>query len=168
MRANRAAKHSLLIGAFVAITAIAMGVFVVREALQAQHGALVLALGALAGACVDPTPLRRLAASRSGDSSDLISRVVDTFRVSSQKLLAAIRDGAEAGDPTAFAGAAHTLKSSSAQVGAQGLSSLCQELEALGRSGSCEGARELATRISEELESVREELTAENFGALDG
>ena len=50
-------------------------------------------------------------------------------------------------------------------MGAHGLSSLCKELEALGRGGSCEGARELADRVSEELASVQEALAAESFGA---
>ena len=41
MKTSLAAKHSLWIGAFVAITTIAMGVFLVREASRAKHGALV-------------------------------------------------------------------------------------------------------------------------------
>jgi two-component system sensor histidine kinase/response regulator len=92
---------------------------------------------------------------------------VNTFLASSQKLLSAIRDSVEADDPKALVSAAHTLKSSSAQVGAQALSNLCKELEALGRGGSCEGARELVNRISEESESVQEGLAAENFGVRD-
>ncbi len=120
------------------------------------------------GASVDPTPLRRLAATFKADGSKVIARVVNTFLTSSQKLVSAIRDSVEADDPKALASAAHTLKSSSAQVGAQGLSNLCKELEALGRGGSCEGARELANWASEELESVQEGLAAETFGARDG
>jgi CheY-like chemotaxis protein len=120
------------------------------------------------GSSVDPTPLRRLAATFKGDGSKVIARVVNTFLASSQKLLSAIRDSVEADDPKALVSAAHTLKSSSAQVGAQGLSNLCKELEALGRGGSCAGARELVNRISEEFESVQEGLATENFGARDG
>ena len=117
------------------------------------------------GAGVDPGALRRLVSGRRGDSSEFIALVVNTFLTSSQELMASIRDGVAAGDPKVFSGAAHTLKSSSAQLGAQGLSSLCKELEVLGRGGSCEGARELANRISEELAPVREALAAESFGA---
>ena len=121
------------------------------------------------GASVDPAPLRRLAATFKGDgSTKVVASVVNTFLASSQKLLSAIRDSVEADDPKALVSAAHTLKSSSAQVGAQGLSNLCKQLEALGRGGSCEGARELANRISEEFESVQEGLAAEDFGARDG
>jgi HPt (histidine-containing phosphotransfer) domain-containing protein len=85
----------------------------------------------------------------------------------SQQLLSAIRDATAAGDPAAFAAAAHTLKSSSAQVGAMQLSNLSKEMETLGREGSCEGASELLERIETEYESVREGLAAEEFGARD-
>ena len=119
------------------------------------------------GASVDPTALRRLAATRRGGGSELVARVVDTYLDSSQKLLSAMRDATAAGDPAGFAAAAHTLKSSSAQVGAMGLSSLCKELETLGREDSCEGASELLDGITAEYESVREGLAAEDFGARD-
>ncbi len=72
-----------------------------------------------------------------------------------------------ASDPNAVKAAAHTLKSSSAQVGAVRLSALCKELEALGRSGSLGGAAELAEEIAGELESTCERLVAEAFGARD-
>jgi HPt (histidine-containing phosphotransfer) domain-containing protein len=84
---------------------------------------------------------------------------------SSQKLLSTMRDAAEASAPEALASAAQTLDSSSAHVGAMGLSSLCKEAEALCSGGSVEGASELVDRIAEELESVHEELVAEDFGA---
>ncbi|MBW2422398.1 MAG: response regulator [Deltaproteobacteria bacterium] len=120
------------------------------------------------GASVDPAPLRRLAATFKGDESRVIARVVNTFLATSQKLLSAIRASVEADDPKALASAAHTLKSSSAQVGAQGLSNLCKELEALGRGGSCEGARALVNRISKEFKPVEEGLAAEIFGVRNG
>jgi CheY-like chemotaxis protein/HPt (histidine-containing phosphotransfer) domain-containing protein len=119
------------------------------------------------GASVDPTALRRLAGTRRGGGSELVAKVVDTYLESSQQLLSTIRDATAAGDPAAFAAAAHTLKSSSAQVGAMQLSNLSKEMETLGREGSCEGASELLERIETEYESVREGLAAEEFGARD-
>ena len=126
------------------------------------------ALPPVPGASVDPTALRRLAGTRRGGGSELVAKVVNTYLESSQQLLSAIRDATAAGDPTGFAAAAHTLKSSSAQVGAMGLSNLCKELETLGRENSCEGASELfSTESMTEYESVREGLAAEEFGARD-
>jgi signal transduction histidine kinase/CheY-like chemotaxis protein len=120
------------------------------------------------GASVDPAALHRLASTREGDGSEFVARVVNTYLITSQKLLSAIRDAAEAGAQEALASAAHSLNSSSAQVGALRLSNLCKEVEALSHGGSSESARELVNRISEELESVHEGLVAENFGAQGG
>ena len=114
---------------------------------------------------LDLTVLKRLAATREGDGSDLVSRIVNSYLSASQKFMAALRDGANADDPDVFAAAAHNLKSSSDQVGAEGLAQLCKEIETLGRNGSCEGARELVEQISQELESVQEGLAAAEFGA---
>ena len=59
------------------------------------------------GASVDPTPLRRLAATVKADGPKVIARVVNPFLASSQQLLSAIRDPVHARDPTARARAAH-------------------------------------------------------------
>jgi len=119
------------------------------------------------GASVDPTALRRLAATREGDGSEVVGRFVNSYLIKSQKLLAIIRNSTAAGAQEARANAAHTLGSNSAQVGAMGLANLCKELEALSRGGSNEGLGELVGRISEELGSVHEGLVAEDFGARD-
>ncbi len=66
-----------------------------------------------------------------------------------------------------MAAAAHTLKSSSAQVGAVKLSALSKEIESRGRAGSLDGARALLDELLLELESVHEELAAAAFGARD-
>jgi HPt (histidine-containing phosphotransfer) domain-containing protein len=114
---------------------------------------------------VDMAALRRLASAGDGDRSEIVARVVNTYRVTSQKLLVAIVDAVDAEDVRAFVSAAHTLKSSSAHLGALKLSSLCKDLEGLGRGDSCEGAGELVNVISEEFASVQAQLAAENFAA---
>lgn len=57
--------------------------------------------------------------------------------------------------------AAHSLKSSSAYVGAMRLSALAKELEMMGRSNSLGGARELAQRLKTEFLQVMTVLEAE-------
>jgi len=113
----------------------------------------------------DPAVLRRLADLGQGD--DFVPRVVEKYLSSSAGLLAALRDAVAASDPKAVAAAAHTLKSSSAQIGAVRLSALCKELEALGRSGSLERVPELFDEIVCEHESTCERLAVERFGARD-
>jgi signal transduction histidine kinase/DNA-binding response OmpR family regulator len=114
---------------------------------------------------LDPAALRRLADV--GRDDEFVSRVVKTYLSSSARLLAALRDAVAASDPEASAVAAHTLKSSSAQVGAVRVSALCKELETRGRSGSMEGVAELLDEIANELESACERLAAERFGVRD-
>ena len=113
----------------------------------------------------DPAALRRLA--ELGRDSSFVSRLVDKYLSSSAELLAALRDAVTSSDPEALGVAAHTLKSSSAQIGAVRLSALCKELEALGRSGSMQGAAALCDEVAGELESTCERLAAEGFGARD-
>ena len=73
-------------------------------------------------------------------------------------LLARLREAIERADATGVREAAHALKSSSANVGAIRLSSLFKELEALGRSGSVEGAPESVGAIDAEFARVKEAL----------
>ena len=116
---------------------------------------------------LDPAALESLAQLEQEGAADLRNRVVEVYLSTSTKLAAELRKGATAEDPTRMATAAHTLKSSSAQVGAMKLSSLCKEIEALGRSGSVEGVAQLVDEVSRELESVHEGLAAQSFGARD-
>jgi CheY-like chemotaxis protein/HPt (histidine-containing phosphotransfer) domain-containing protein len=125
-----------------------------------------------AEAPIDPSPLERetwaeLRTLGSAGTGDLLARVVDTYLESSSRLERAIRDAVAVADPVAIARAAHTLKSSSGQVGAARLAGLCKDLEAHGRSGRSAEAEALLPEIWKELEAVREALAAERLGARD-
>ena len=56
--------------------------------------------------------------------------------------------------------AAHSLKSSSANVGADTLAQLCKEMELLGRADSTEGASGILTHMEQEFQAVRHSLSA--------
>jgi CheY-like chemotaxis protein len=116
---------------------------------------------------LEPSAIANLRALEDEGAEDLFARVVETYLENADRLGRTLRDALAAGDPAAMARAAHTLKSSSGQVGARRLSALCKELEALGRAGSMEGAPELGQAIEEEFEAVKEALAAECFGAGD-
>ncbi len=76
-------------------------------------------------------------------------------------------DASRARDAKGLARAAHTLKSSSAQVGAESLAGICKELEACARSGELRGIEERIHAVAEELGRVREALAIERLGARD-
>ena len=114
---------------------------------------------------LDPAALQSLLELQQNGKADLLQRVVNTYLASSSKLAAQLRESIEVGDAHGVAAAAHTLKSSSAQVGAVRLAVLSKDIEVHGRAGSVEGARGLLDEFLTELESVHEELAASRFGA---
>jgi signal transduction histidine kinase/DNA-binding response OmpR family regulator len=116
---------------------------------------------------LDASVLDALRTFEAGGDSGLVARVVAAFLQSSGKLFDAARQASETQDAEALARAMHTLKSSSAQLGARKLSLLCKDLEARGRSGSLDGTEELLERVGRELEEVCEGLAVERFGARD-
>ncbi len=116
---------------------------------------------------VDSAALETLIELEQNGSPGLLEKVIDAFVPSSIQLSARIRDSIEAADPEGMAAAAHTLKSSSGQVGGMKLSAISKEIESLGRAGSVDGAVELFDALTLELESVHEELAAALFGARD-
>jgi HPt (histidine-containing phosphotransfer) domain-containing protein len=96
---------------------------------------------------IDQRPLdeiRRLAAS--GDPG-LLTLVVDLYLEESRRLMQVIRRSTERGDASSMRVAAHTLKSSSARLGANGLFELCTALERLAGNGSTEGAEPLVRQL---------------------
>jgi len=55
---------------------------------------------------------------------------------------------------------AHSLKSSSANVGAEKLAQMCKEMETLGRTDTTEGAAIILTDMEQEFQAVRHSLSA--------
>jgi signal transduction histidine kinase/CheY-like chemotaxis protein/HPt (histidine-containing phosphotransfer) domain-containing protein len=84
--------------------------------------------------------------------------LIGSFLAETPSLLTNLRDALKAGDKEAFRRAAHTLKSSSRDFGANRLSDLCQQLEILGKKGKLAGATELVLQTEAEYQQVQEAL----------
>jgi CheY-like chemotaxis protein len=70
------------------------------------------------------------------DGNDrLLSRLIALYRDDSSQLLADIDNGMKVGDPEAVARAAHTLKSSSANLGATNVAAIARKIETSARNG---------------------------------
>jgi CheY-like chemotaxis protein/HPt (histidine-containing phosphotransfer) domain-containing protein len=110
---------------------------------------------------LEPGALAELRELGCAGASDVVTRVVEAYLRSAPELLRALEDAERAADTAGVARAAHTLKSSSAQVGAARLALLAKELEALGRGGSLEGVAERIRAARAELDAVQEALAAE-------
>ncbi len=94
---------------------------------------------------------------REGQPS-LLEKVIRIYMESSPKLMETIRHSITLGDAAAMQGAAHSLKSTSGNLGAMMLAELCEELEAMGRAGTTDNAIPLLPVLEDEYERVREAL----------
>jgi HPt (histidine-containing phosphotransfer) domain-containing protein len=89
---------------------------------------------------------------------DLLRRVCNAFETSLNRLLPQLMRARDAGDAASVRLVAHTLKSSSATVGAQALSAMCIELEAQARELRLAEAEPGIDQILLEAEAVRAAL----------
>ncbi len=102
---------------------------------------------------VDERTLGELLAT-TGDDLGFVRELVGTFLADAPTQVDAMTAAVQADDAAALVRPAHTLKSSSATVGAMRLSSVARELEMAARSGWLEPT------VRANLEAVRTEWTA--------
>jgi CheY-like chemotaxis protein/HPt (histidine-containing phosphotransfer) domain-containing protein len=114
---------------------------------------------------LDPQVLAELAAlaGEEGFRGELVA----AFVTSSARLARTIDDALGAGDPAAIARAAHTLASSSAQVGGLRAAQLAKSLEAAARAPEAAALGPLAAALRAELERLHEGLVVEPLGVRD-
>jgi two-component system, sensor histidine kinase and response regulator len=89
---------------------------------------------------------------------EVLRKVVELYLSSTPTLLQTLREAESGGDAEKLKAAAHSFKSSSANLGALRLADVCKELETLGRAGSTVGALPLLMQVEEEYRMVREAL----------
>lgn len=85
-------------------------------------------------------PLENLRAMQQPGMPCILTRVINLYLEASPELLNSIHQAVSQNDGSALARAAHSLKSSSANLGVLQLSKLCQNLEMLGKEGRIEAA----------------------------
>jgi CheY-like chemotaxis protein len=93
-----------------------------------------------------------------GKTPSLLRRVMQSYLDSTPQQLAALRAALEAKQPDELRRIAHSLKSGSANVGAEALARLCKEMEQLGKAHTTEGAPALLAGMEREFEAVRRAL----------
>lgn len=89
-----------------------------------------------------------------GDDPAFVRELVETYLHDTPELMEAIGAAVETDDAAALVRPAHTLKSSSATVGALRLSAVAREMEMAGRSGTLE------PEVRAMLDGARHEWTA--------
>ena len=109
---------------------------------------------------LDPKLLVSLRLGQSPTDPDIVTELIQIFLGESPPLLQQIREAIETEDALKLRHAAHTLKGSSASLGARALAARCHTLEKLGRGGVVEGARALLPQLEVEFERACQALEA--------
>ena len=102
-------------------------------------------------ATLDRAPLAAIRALRQPGQPDPLERVVGLYLQSALSLKQRLQQALTAGDAEELRQAAHTLKSSSANLGGQRLAARCRELEALGRDGRLPDAAAKFAQVEHEF-----------------
>ena len=95
--------------------------------------------GAAESPVLDLEALARLKALDPTGANDLLARVLKAFKTSAARLMPQLEAARVAHDSAAIRFVAHTLKSSSASIGAARLSALCANVESMIRNEAADG-----------------------------
>jgi HPt (histidine-containing phosphotransfer) domain-containing protein len=90
----------------------------------------------------------------------LVQKVISAYVDDTPQHLKTLRQAIAGQDPNSVRRVAHSLKSASANVGAQKLAQLAKDMEHLGRAETTEGADVILTDMEQEFLAVRHSLSA--------
>ena len=107
---------------------------------------------------IDKRALQAIASLQRPGKPDLLGRIVGLFASDSPASISAIVAAVETGDLESVRVAAHSMKSSSAYLGASRLSEQCRNIEQAAREGSELECFALAEGLEEEFEAALAEL----------
>jgi PAS domain S-box-containing protein len=119
-----------------------------------------LAAEAQADAVLEREVLEQLGALRVNGKPELLARTIKLYLAESPKLVKTLRQAVSANDAPKIVRSAHSLKSSSANVGASLLSRYCADIEASARHADIEETRGLLAKIEAEHGRVQSALRA--------
>jgi CheY-like chemotaxis protein/HPt (histidine-containing phosphotransfer) domain-containing protein len=107
----------------------------------------------------DPTALDRIRALEAPGSTELIKTVISHYFNETPRILESLKGAVEGNDASAINKLAHSLKSSSANVGAVALSEFCKEMELAGRTNTLDSCPELFIQIEKEYQHANKILS---------
>ncbi|MDQ5848445.1 MAG: response regulator, partial [Pseudomonadota bacterium] len=128
---------------------------------QAEGAELAARAPAKAAEVLDRQVLDQLRTLLTNGKPEILARVINLYLVESPKLIQKLKQAAGASDAPEIARSAHSLKSSSANVGARVLSRYCEDIEASARRADTGEACKILAKIETEHGCVQTALTAE-------
>jgi len=141
----------------------ACGDAAIRDDLPAHAGSYdnVVALQNSGEVTLNQAALNNVRIAGKTGSSELLDRLIDIYFEYSPKLIEDIHLAIESNEPDSVRNAAHTLKSSSASLGADCIAKLCKELEERAAATELDGSHELLAAIQSMLPAVLSRLDDE-------
>jgi len=112
-------------------------------------------------AAINASALEQIRSLQRPGGPRVLHRVIALYFVNTPELLAAMRDAVTHGNCEALRQAAHSLKSTSANLGAAPLAELCRGAEEVARKGAAATEEFRLDAIEAEYERVRAALEAE-------
>ncbi len=112
----------------------------------------------ITGITLDPGALDNIRKLQRPGRPDLLSAVIEKYMESAPELIDKLRQGINENDVEALRIAAHTLKSSSANLGAEALAKTSLELETMARNRETENLSGLLKRLEADYEQAVAEL----------
>jgi two-component system sensor histidine kinase/response regulator len=97
---------------------------------------------------------------RVGGDTEFLQEIAGLFAEDCPKLITEIRSAISSGNPVALERAAHTLKGSVSNFGAEPAREAALRLEVLGRNGDLQTAPEACALLEEEVQRFTQALTA--------
>ncbi len=98
---------------------------------------------------LNPETVEEVTDMMDGDTESLVD-LIDTLMETTPELMHELSTGVDQRDAVAIREAAHALKSSSAQMGAQRFSDICKEMEEKGKNGDVDSAISLFPSLQQE------------------
>jgi signal transduction histidine kinase/DNA-binding response OmpR family regulator/HPt (histidine-containing phosphotransfer) domain-containing protein len=123
------------------------------------------ASGTTGAGLLDMEVLAALRAMQRPGRADLLARVIDLFGRDAPRFAADMRSAIAAGDAEALRHAAHTLKSTSANVGATTLAERCRAVEQLARAGEATSVAAQMAGFECDIDAVIAALAQERMAA---
>lgn len=110
---------------------------------------------------INPERLQEVAM---GDD-EFLHELIDLYLSDAPMQLGALSNAVVSEDAAAVSAAAHKLKGSCGNVGAEGLVALCQKIEASGKAGRMQELADLYQQVAQEFEDVNEALHGVKAGS---
>ena len=109
---------------------------------------------------IDTNAIDQIRALQRPNAPNVVHKIINSYLKDAPQLLEAARQAIAKNDASMLYRTAHSLKSTSATLGALNLASLCKELEAIGRAQTTTRADTLLVAIEREYTHVQEALKA--------